>query len=706
MRYIDAIVFEVARLVCSTRLQLKLSLQCLDSGHDLVELGMQLKVLSLELAFEGLQLGLQRQCGRDHGDLDWSVPSRLMAVRQHMVRGKFTTFQVGGGESREARDAGRGRAASGVIHLCLVWACTVGGCRRQARARGRLFVVSPQCTVSRPMILLILLATLCIAELLPKYAVKYYGAGISPQLAQRYLAAFPPTIGEGHFRVLEAGAGAGVPAIDYLCHVPKVMTTNATEAETPFAAQDDLLTRAVEILNSALPANECIFSYGVNGEYWTFAYCFGDKVIQFHENLNHYIKTSVHKPENPDFVFVLGKFDGVVHDEIKIANQGPAEGTRLDAKEFIMSDDTINPFNLKNSHSTQKFLQHELQNGGICDWTQEPRTVDVIYKCNKRGSGKVQILDVNEIKTCEYQMIIDVPHLCQLEEFCESNVENEVTEIGCRRIDPHAPEGDMSVELFHRESWSSLLLVPEPPAPHQFFPIPNSHMISIAEYALFPLGLGFYLARPHKLPETTSDYYNNRHVIVYNFDFDTPADLINKLGSVLHNVLGRKLLAPIKGDDGLLHFLLWEDTFVLWFEVYDFYGRFIAMARIERDGANQERVLLILLVDPETMLDHEGDLVQIGAYEATGGAVNFERFAYGTIKEDMATVVTVVVTMTAAPQSVDATLTAQDKHATTAMDQPMQTVVYIPLDGGELEQEVAENLEEENADELRVHDEL
>lgn len=556
------------------------------------------------------------------------------------------------------------------------------------------------------MILLILLATLCLAEIPPKYAVKYYDAAISPQLAQKYLAAFPPTIGEGHFKVLEAGAGAAAHAINYLCHVPKVMPANATEVETSFVAQDDLLTRAVGILNSALPANECIFSYGVNGEYWTFAYCFGDKVIQFHENLNHYIKTSVHKPEHPDFVFVLGKFDGVVHNEIEIANQSPAQGTRLDTKEFVMSDDTINPFNLKNSHSTQKFLQHELQNGGICDWTQEARTVDVIYKCSKRGSGKVQILDVNEIKTCEYQMIIDVPQLCQLEEFCESNVENKVTDIGCRRIDPHAPEGDVSVELFRRESWPSLQLVPEPPAPLQFFPISNRHKISIAEHALFPLGLGFYLARPHKLPQTTSDYYNDRHVIVYNFDFDGPADLIQKLGSMLHNVVGRKLLAPVKGDDGLLHFLLWEDTFVLWFEVYDFYGRFISMARIERDGANKERVLLILLVDPETMLDHEGDLVQIGAYEATGDAVNFERFAYGTMEEDMATVVTVVVTMTAAPQGAEATPTAQDKHATAAMDRPMHTVVYIPQDGEELEQEAEKDLQEENVDEARVHDEL
>ncbi|CAH2352097.1 protein OS-9 homolog [[Candida] railenensis] len=482
----------------------------------------------------------------------------------------------------------------------------------------------------------------------PKYSVKFHNSKISSNLASSYLQLNDHDsnndVGQnGHFQVLKSTYTQlqDTNSRDYLCYIPQVEINDTSilvdENAQPTA---DLLGKAVRILNSSFSTKECVFAYGFNGGYFTFAYCFGDKVIQYHENMEYFIKTKKHKPENPDFIFVLGKFEGSNFKETKIENQcnwKEKDSERLNPKEFQINDDTINPFNQKNVHSTQKFIEHTLTDGGICDWTGEPRTIDIIYKCDPKRGGNIHVIDVNEIKTCEYQMVISVPQLCQLKEFQPSKVEDEVIEIGCKEIEVHEEHENgnwnrdgnndyesLTVDSFLKSRTEEDLV---PIKGRDLFPIRNDYKIQLSDYTLSPFGQGFFSAISRTPIASENSYFKHRHVIVYNNEYESNMDLINKFGRMFHNIIGRKILSPlIDKNTGMQQFITWDDTFIIWFEMYDFYGNFISLVKVSRDGEEEIKSLSLQLINPETMVDHDGDFVEIGEYQSPNGAVNFQKF--------------------------------------------------------------------------------
>lgn len=504
---------------------------------------------------------------------------------------------------------------------------------------------------------LFLIATTLAVEISPKYVVEFHNAKISREKAGTYMSRYgrdvvlqrleqaDGVLEDGHFELLQ---GAGV----YLCHVPYVNSTvSASEhlMETDMSQSDETIVRkALDILSESFSLQNCVFSRGFTGGYWTYAYCYGDKVIQYHENSELYITTGQRKPEHPNFVFILGRFEGSTFKKTKIENQlkeGSFAG--LHPRDFSVNDDTINPFNQRNIHSTQKFLQHTINFGSICEETRERRSIDVIYKCDPLNNlGKIQIYDVNEIKTCQYQMVVSVPQLCALEEFQPTSLEEEVVEINCREVDAfdsgeileatdsgkeyEEPQEGVSIEDFLSENGE------RPMFPRDLFPITNDYRISLSHYSLIPFGKGFFLAISRKPLETENVYFNQRHVLVYTKDIHSSEELVNEFGSMFQYAIGRKLLSPLVDvRTGYQNFLSWEDSFIMWFEMYDSLGYFNALIRVERkeEDFGILKLYFQIIPDPETMLDSDGDFVFIKLYDAPGGATNFEKYVPGAGSE-------------------------------------------------------------------------
>ena len=59
----------------------------------------------------------------------------------------------------------------------------------------------------------------------------------------------------------------------------------------------------------------------------------------------------------------------------------------------------------------QRYLVQEWKNGSKCDLTEKPRTVEVQYHCDMQGQDGVT--SFVEVSTCQYQMVISTPRLCE-----------------------------------------------------------------------------------------------------------------------------------------------------------------------------------------------------------------------------------------------------------------------------------------------------
>ncbi|KAK6453941.1 uncharacterized protein RJT20DRAFT_131409 [Scheffersomyces xylosifermentans] len=458
-----------------------------------------------------------------------------------------------------------------------------------------------------------------------KYKVNYFYSNIPYNIAKSFVSLNDEISQFGFFETLNVDKED--VSEKYLCFRPKEVVLNTTISITngsvPLSG-DELRSMAVNQITASFPRNTCVYSFGMAGGYWTYAYCFGDKIIQFHEDVDHLLQTGQHKAHLPDAIFTLGRFNGARNVEAKIMNQAEDLQNHLQPRDFLVHDDMLNPFVSSLSGSTyhsQKVLSHELKNGGICDVTGQPRSVEVIYKCDPNNRGITEIVEVQEIKTCQYQMVINVPKLCAIEEFRPVNNEDKVKEIDCKLIDQ---KNEMTSDLVKYEEF--FYYGDDLPYTTRLFPLKKGFKINYADYIIFPCGSGFHVCIPKWKPTTSSAFWNNRYVLQFNGEYSSTDDLLDKLGRVLTTALERKFPSPIFLDNGIATTLNWQDTFVAWYELYDFYGKFITMVRITRDGTRDDHDLGMQLVDPETMKDQDGDPVEIRSFDAPNNKWNFESF--------------------------------------------------------------------------------
>jgi protein OS-9 len=468
-----------------------------------------------------------------------------------------------------------------------------------------------------------------------KYEINYRPSKISRSLTNSLLA-LNPTL-EGDFHIMK------ISNTSYLCFIPPKEDEEIDDIEID---ETRLKTEALNILNSEFLRSDCLFSHAFNGGYWTFGYCFGDKVIQFHEDLTYFIENKIHKPENPNTVYILGRFPDGPKGSSEIQNEAKNYNNELKVSDFILNEHMF-----VNEGTTAQVIQHTLNFGETCDLTKKPRNIEVIYKCDMHNT-KVEIVDIQEIRTCNYQMIINVPRLCQLSEFVPYNYFENLVEIDCKLIGEEA-SGDEVLKVFQDNAQiTEEENNPNPVTeivqgvneialnstrlkleffnhsytlPNQTFPVLNDSKINLRDYSLLPCGWGFFFGNWKLQQGNENTYWNHRTILVFNDDFSTKEDLMLKVSSFFASIMNLSIPSPVLIQENVVRALSWQDKFIIWYELYDFYGQFISMVRVERDPIDN-KVLLVLLVNPETMKDQDDEFVEVGTIGGIQNAWNYEMF--------------------------------------------------------------------------------
>lgn len=429
----------------------------------------------------------------------------------------------------------------------------------------------------------------------------------------------------------------------YLCAIPpqhleKYYQLQEQEDTSSSVPDLQILDQALSIINQSFSKDKCLFAYELRGLYWTYAFCYADKIIQYREAAHPHVRDKEHKADYPNTVYVLGRFTSATpYKDIKIANQATdlhrARYNSGKATHYSLSDDKESPFS---HHSAQKVVLQIVEDGSKCELKMLPRTVEVIYKCDPELAGLTspQIMDVPEITTCQYKMFIHVPGLCDLEPFAPlRNLEEYSTQVDCQLVE----ESAVGIEGGKFDDWVSNIKLRD----DERFPVRENNRIFIGDHHLMPLGNGFYFALSKTRYESLSPYFNMRNVLVYNGPDDDRETLSNNLGRTLYDAIGKKINAPYF-EENQHQLLNWNDSFVMWLELYDHKGDFHTLYKVQRDGERDDMVLSMQVIDPASLLDVEDDepldlAFDQSGYEAPHEMWNFQSFRRsGTPQADFA----------------------------------------------------------------------
>lgn len=486
---------------------------------------------------------------------------------------------------------------------------------------------------------LFLLLSIAVA-ILPEFRVSYYHANIPQDIAKSFLQLNSEIKEDGQFELLNIDR-TPAKSEKYLCFRPLNITlqkldSDLAQEQVSSPTLDDLKLKAVQTVADSFKREVCTFH---SGSYWIYGYCFGDKIIQFHPDMEHFRLTGKHKPTEPDYVYTLGRFKGGPRNEIvKIENEAQKHNNQLDPGDFSIHDDLSTPFSnsLEPKKKSPLVILHVISDGEICDLTGQPRSVEVVYKCHASNSGFAAIMETSEVKTCQYQMTINLPELCNIEGFKPIRNDENVLEIECKRVDTNSVAGkesnpvgsDKTVQLLDFYEYTDDL-----PFNDKLFPVTANYKINVRDYKLIPCGSGFFLGVPTKFVDSKNMYWNNRYIMIYSGMFNSEHDLLDRVSALFRSSLNTKFPSPVFIDQHSATTLRWDDSFIVWFELYDFYGDLITLIRLEREGTRKDDTLFILLVNPDTMKDQDGDLVEIVSFAAPNHQWNFELFRRYTQEE-------------------------------------------------------------------------
>lgn len=415
----------------------------------------------------------------------------------------------------------------------------------------------------------------------------------------------------------------------YVCALPAPAdSVDQQETQEQAPVPDlEILSQALSIINNSFKKDQCLFAYELGGLYWTYAYCYGDKIIQYREGVPPAERHKHHIARLPDTVYVLGRLsDATNYKDIRIANQArKSHWAQYESGKTTfssLSDDKDSPFS---HHSAQKVVLQFVDRGSKCELKMLSRTVEVIYKCDPEllGTTTPLIIDVPEITTCQYKMFIHVPGLCNLEPFApQKNLEEYLTPLDCQLVDEAS--SDESNGSF--EDWLTNVRLRD----DERFPVRADNRIFVDDHYLMPLANGFYFALSKTGYKSASPYYNMRNVVVYNGVEEGSKTLADHFGRTIFDSIGTKIYAP-HFEEEWQQPLGWNDSFTLWFELYNFAGEFLNLYKLVRDGSIPEKRLTIQVIDPVTLLDIEGDApVDLAfdqvSYEAPLDMWNFQSF--------------------------------------------------------------------------------
>lgn len=204
----------------------------------------------------------------------------------------------------------------------------------------------------------------------------------------------------------------------YLCQIPQVAPFEPEDVNTTLSKADEEreLQRANERGWELLQGmhDNCIYYWS---GWWSYSYCHGEGVKQFHQlpprpGIPQYPPT-----EDPAVTgFVLGSTeDGIPKPE----------ATGLQEREVSSSQTTA--MGSLETRGENRYLVQRLGGGTVCDLTGKDRRVEVQvrsgirkvsclvpkccqFHCNPAASDRISL--IKEIATCAYLMVIQTPRLC------------------------------------------------------------------------------------------------------------------------------------------------------------------------------------------------------------------------------------------------------------------------------------------------------
>lgn len=380
----------------------------------------------------------------------------------------------------------------------------------------------------------------------------------------------------GLFEIMSLNANNEIEP--YICHLPVDKKVNISKPVHHFATSE-LKQTAINIILETFDDDKCTLEFNIQAGYWTVGYCFGDKIMQFHEDLVDFLSGN-HRAQLPNHVYVLGKFPNAKpYKQTEIRNQRDEQNkVNLDPRDFIVFEGEFSSFGddeVDYSTNTQKFIKHTLGNGEICDLTLQPRTVDIVYKCDQ-DFGRPGIMEIQEIKTCQYQMIVNVPGLCLLEEFRKNLIHENIVDITCKKIDQ---DDNLSLQEVTYDTFFEYQL---PNQGSQVAKVKNEK-VDLDQFYINPIGDGFYLGSLKHEYKGDKPYWNTRVIAINANDIDE-GDLLNRFGKLFLHTLERKFPSPITINDNIATALQWGDSFIYWIEMYDMFDNFVALFKMVRDG--------------------------------------------------------------------------------------------------------------------------
>lgn len=469
-----------------------------------------------------------------------------------------------------------------------------------------------------PSLVWAVLAARALAFMLDPYRVKWEEAHMPPDTARGLLLA---SDAQAHYHMFSV-AGVDGPE-QYLCEIPQVnssaVATAAPLTETP---ESTILEKALGIVADTFAGKECLFAYELRQKYWSYAFCAADKIIQWHEGAPPHERHKRNVATAPNEVFVLGRFSPASADKVLFKNQAPplywAHFTAALARTATLSTETIDTFDHR---LPQKIVLQFVTDGLHCQVTGNPRSVEVVYKCDADGGSHPQITNVLEVRLCHYKLFVHVPGLCRYEPFAVSRqIEDSMVDLTCRKV------GSAS-------SWHHFADNVDNAVVRRLdsrFPVRADNRINIADHDLVPLNRGFYLARSRTPFNSSSEYVRERSYLLFNGHHDSLLDLTTQVAQCILRSIGVLLLAPT--PDGSEVLLDWLHSFLLWFEVYNPAGRFIALAHLRREASSPKSVIYAAAIDPKTGLTAKGDVYPLPSferpqYEAPANMWNYELFS-------------------------------------------------------------------------------
>ncbi|KAI7881080.1 L domain-like protein, partial [Lichtheimia hyalospora FSU 10163] len=180
------------------------------------------------------------------------------------------------------------------------------------------------------------------------------------------------------------------------CTIPEDDNNQEHHDTSTTPSEEDSIERGLKLLEP-LSKQNCLY-YPTPG-YWTYEYCHDKHVRQFHLDRN--------------------------------ALQG--DQRQISAASNSPSQHDHSPITSLRHVGDQRYLVQQWTGGTKCDLTGKPRSIEIQFHCDMQANDRISMFQ--EVATCQYQMTITTPRLCE-EMMLASTSHSDVNKIECNPIVP------------------------------------------------------------------------------------------------------------------------------------------------------------------------------------------------------------------------------------------------------------------------------